>query len=188
MSRQHEVVGRDGVPGLEPRDAFQPCDVEQDAAAGNALGELVDRAVLGAVWADVAGREAVEELTVVEDVSQAVTLRGRLQRHEHVVVGKVERTGEVLVVTSLGHESDGVDPTAARLWTVPVEGNAQVEDCSSSYKSRRGHEAIRGDQVDGAPLVVVTPATPIAQAGPDLPEVVHVVVSFARRALHFESN
>ena len=126
---------------------------------------------LRAVRADVARREAVVQLVVVEHVGQAVPLRRRLQRHEHEVVGVVERAGELLVLAGLRHQPDRVDAPAAGLRTVAVERDAEVEDRAPLDELAGGDDALRRDQVDRAPLVVVAPAAPVADALADLAEV-----------------
>ncbi len=144
------------------------------------LAILSMRAVLGAVRADVARREAVVQLVVVEDVGQPVPLRRGLQRHEHEVVGVVEGAGELLVLPGLRHQPDRVDAPAAGLRAVAVERDAEVEDGAPLHQLGRRRHALRRDQVDGALLVVVAPAAPVAVALADLAEVLdHDVSSFA---------
>ena len=66
-----EVLGEDGLAGLERVDAAQRRDVEQHAAGDDAVVELVDAQLGGAVRGDRLGRVAVVELPLVEDVAQA---------------------------------------------------------------------------------------------------------------------
>ena len=95
--RRLEILGRDDVAGLQPVDALQAGDVEQHPAAGDTLGDLVDRVVERADDGDVSGREAVVHVVVVVDVGQRVPLRRALQRHEDVVVGVLEPPGNTWV-------------------------------------------------------------------------------------------
>ena len=134
---------RDDVAALQPVDALEAGDVEQHATADDALGQLVDRAVLGAVRSDIGRREAVVQLVVVEDVGQAVPLRRRLQRHEHVVVGVVEGPGELLVGAGLRHQPHRVDAPPAGLRTVAVERDAEVEDRAALDERAGGDDPLR---------------------------------------------
>src|SRR5712692_5565213 len=63
-----EIVGRDRVAGLEPREALDARDVEQDAAGDHAAGHRLDAVLLGALAADEVGVVAVVELAVEEAV------------------------------------------------------------------------------------------------------------------------
>src|SRR5262249_5254681 len=54
-----------------------------------------------------------------------------------------------------------------------VEGNAQVEDLALLDQGSSGHQLVRRDEVDGAPLVLGAPPAPIRQALPQRAEVLH---------------
>ena len=62
---------------------------------------------------------------------------------------------------------------AARLRSLVVERDAEVEDGALAHEPRRGHELVRRDQVERAPLVLGAPPAPVAQPLAQLPEVLH---------------
>ena len=76
-----EVLGEDGLAGLERVDAAQRGDVEQHAPGDDAGAQAVDAELGGAVRGDRLGRVAVVELALVEDVAQRVDVaRGEAVR------------------------------------------------------------------------------------------------------------
>ena len=88
-----EVLGEDGLAGLERVDAAQRGDVEQHAPGDDAGAQVVDAELGGAVGGHRLGRVAVVELPLVEDVAQRVDVAGG---------EAVRRDGEVVRPHALG--------------------------------------------------------------------------------------
>jgi hypothetical protein len=77
LLRGDELVGRDGMAGLEPRHAVNGGNVQQDAPGDDALGRVVDRQPGRASYgAHIGGVEAVVVLGVPREVGQAVEVSG----------------------------------------------------------------------------------------------------------------
>ena len=83
-----EIFGENMRARFEPVRFFEFGDIEQDAAADDAVGGDVDRAFAGTVGADFAGVEAVIHLAFPEDVAERVEMGiGEAVRRDGEIIG-----------------------------------------------------------------------------------------------------
>ena len=95
LGARHEVLVGERLGDVEDVLAAPAGDVEEDAAADDALlGDRQD-ARLGQATDRGLGVVAVPDLAVVPDVTEGVVLRRALEEQRHVVVGVVGATREV---------------------------------------------------------------------------------------------
>ena len=101
-------------------------------------------------------RVAVVDPALVEDVAQGVDVAGG---------EAVGRQGEVVRAAALGRRADHVVGHRVRV----VDGRRRVERPGArdrppgADRRRRGRRHLRRDEVEGAELVVVAPATPVGE-------------------------
>jgi hypothetical protein len=81
-----------------------------------------------------------------------------------------------LLVAGLRHEAHRVDPASPWLWALVVQWDAEIEHLAGLHEAGGDHETLRGDQVDRAPLVLLAPAPPVAQAGAGGAEVLFYIL------------
>ena len=152
-------------PKLGPERA---ADVQQDAAGDDLRRGGLDAGHQVAFGGDhVPGGAAVPGLALVEDVAQAVPLRGALQRHGNDVVRAAEAVREALVAAfgvhaGVGHGVHRVGAAApALLRPVGVERLGQREGLARLHQGGR-FDALGGvDEVQGSQDVIVAPAAPV---------------------------
>ena len=115
-------------------------------------------------------RHVVVEEPAVADMGQAVPLGRRLQAHHHHVVGGDHAVGcSGRVRRQERHDVDRVDPKpSGQKRAVLVEGHAEVEVLPRPHQLRGLHTLFRGDEVEGADLVIVAPSPPVAQRPAEL--------------------
>ena len=164
-------VGRgDHFARSQSLHAARTRQVEEDAARHDAARELVDRVARGAGGAERGRGHAVVEPAVVVDVRQAVPLGRALERHADRVVRVAGTVG--IGAQAAVDRRHGVDrvraPALADLRPVGAEGEAQAEDRAPPDARRRAAHDVRGDEVDGAALVVRAPAPPVGDPARDL--------------------
>jgi hypothetical protein len=158
---------------MSPRPTVTPCasahaarHVEQHAAADQAVAHRLDAANARPRAGHVLEAEAVVHRSVVEDVTEGVPVRARLQRHRDRVVG-VTQAGEVIlgaqqdVAAVLEHVQLRVGaPEVPGLRAVAVVRDRARDDVAALDESGRRGDRRLADEVQRAELVLRPPLAP----------------------------
>src|SRR5215211_2189899 len=176
-------VGRgDGLTRFQPGPALGPGEIQQHTAANNPVGGLGDVVLESALAAHQGRLVAVVHLVLEHDVGQGVPLGPRLEREDEQVVGPAQvlvlapievadhRAGDGVVAVP-HHQVDGVEAAEpARLGAGLIQRQAAGDDLARPDQGGGGGDVLGPDVVEGAELVVVTPAAPVGVAATQLPD------------------
>ena len=167
LRRSVQVGGGDGIRAVEQVDPPGPGHVQQHAPGADAA-KVLDSTPGGTVLCcDGRGVVAVVHLPRVGDVAEAIPVGAGLQAQGHVVVTGVEGVRVVVGIHALVQSVQGhrrIVPTGdeSDLDAVVLQRDGQRDGPTVADAVPGGQHHLGGDQVQGADLVVRTPAAPVA--------------------------
>ena len=164
-----EVFGHHPLPRLEPLHAAGARDVQEHTAAHHAVVQHLDGVDGGALArGDQVARPAVVELAVPEVVRGRVDVRDVVPVEDHAdELGGAATLEDPLVgvviaaLTGVDHEAHRLHGGVGGQLGAPGAGAGHAHAIRDEPRSRRA--LLRGDQVEGAELVILAPAAPVGQ-------------------------
>ncbi len=173
LGRGVEVPGGDRVAGLEDVEPLRPGHVEEHAPADQGPHQ-VDAEAARPLGGHGVGRVAVVHAAAVAHVGQGVPVGGALQGEGERVVACADPVGVVAERTVDGeHGVAGVVAAGDDAHLDPLglrERQAEGVGPPGPHAPRRTPSGLVVDEVERAQLVVLPPASPVADPGGDLGE------------------
>src|SRR6185437_11969514 len=164
-----EFIVRNALTVLHPFHAAEARDVQQHAAADHLVLGVLDAEYVEAARIDHLGLMAVVAFVLIEDVAERVPMRSALHAQHQSVVGIADLVPVLASRNGVGsrgqHLVDRVEAPAeqAGLRALAVERDTKRKYLAGADQACRLHDVLGRDMVEGADLVFLAPAAPVAE-------------------------